>query len=372
MGVKLQQVTELIEKMASTGLAAGWDNVGLQIGGYNQPVEKVLVTLDINQDVLDKAIDIKADLIISHHPFIFNGLKSITYDTPKGQIIKKAIKNEIALYAAHTNYDIAPGGLNDVLAEKLGIKDTSILNITEHKNLKKLVVFVPEKSLDDLRDALGNAQAGWIGNYSHCSFYQKGTGTFKPLQGTNPHTGTPGKVNRVKEYRLETIVREKDLSKVIKKMLKAHPYEEVAYDIYPVENRGKTLGLGRIGKLEKETTLEKYTKKVKKALDLKTVKVIGEPENKIKKVALCSGSGNDFINSASAKGADLFITGEIKYHDGQNAKDRGLNIIDAGHYGTEKIMQKALTDYLKKQVKENNLDIRIVKNKLNTNPFRVL
>lgn len=370
MEVKLQQITGLVEELAPVDLAADWDNVGLQVGDYNQKVGKVLVSLDINSDVFEEAISVGADLIIAHHPLIFNNIASIRYNTPLGSIIKKAVKEDISLYIAHTNYDIAPGGLNDLLAEKLGVKNTSVLNITVKENLKKLVIFVPEEALNAVKTALGEAGAGWIGNYSHCFFFQKGTGSFKPLPGTSPHTGSVGKLSSVNEYRLETVVYEKELGRVIKKMLKAHPYEEAAYDIYPLEKEGKTLGLGRVGVLQEKTTLKKYAQKVKETLGIKNIKIAGKPDAEIKKVALCSGSGKDLINSALFQGADVFVSGGITYHAGQRAKEKGLNIIDAGHYGTEKIMISGMADYLEKKINRKKLEVQVIKSRINTDPFR--
>ena len=371
MALSLAQVSSLINKLAPKGLAADWDNVGLQVGSYKQEVEKILVALDVNEEVMSEAIENDVDLILSHHPFIFSDLSAIKFDTAVGVLIQKAVKNDIAIYSAHTNYDIAPEGLNDFLADKLGVKDTTPLQVTEVQTLKKLVVFVPEDALEKVREGLGEAGAGYIGDYSYTSFYQSGTGSFKPLAGSNPYQGEKEELNQVTEYRLETIVEEEILTKVIDRLKEVHPYEEVAYDIYPVENRGTEFGLGRIGYLETEVNLSDYIELLKSELNLDRVEFVGNLTAEISKVALCSGSGADFIKTASAQGADLYITGDVKYHEAQLAEELDLNLIDAGHYGTEKIMRAGMTDYLAEKVTTDKLDLEIIKSKINTNPFQV-
>jgi len=372
MAVKLQQVTNLINDLAPKHLAYDWDNIGLQLGDYNQDVGRVLVTLDVTDEVIEEAISSDVDLIIAHHPVIFKGISNIRFNTPLGKMIQKAIKHDIAFYVAHTNYDIAQGGLNDLLAKKLGLVDTEILKVTQAEGLKKVVVFVPKESVSKVKEAMAKAGAGWIGNYSDCFFEQKGTGSFRPLAGTSPYTGTKGELSEVTEYRLETIVQSKILNRVINKMIKAHPYEEVAYDIYPVDNRGEAFGIGRVGYLKESTSLKEYIQVVKQTLDIASLKVVGEDNTEIKKVAICSGSGADFIKTASFKGADLLVTGDVKYHDAQLVLEEGLTLIDAGHYETEQIMRDAVVSYLIEEVNKNNLDVEILKSQINTNPVRIV
>lgn len=371
MVVNVQQISNLITQLAPTKLAADWDNVGLQVGSYNQEVKKVLVALDINQAIMNEALEKDIDLIVSHHPLIFGDLSAVRFDTATGQLIEQAIKNEIAIYSAHTNYDIASEGLNDLLAEKIGVENTSPLEVTAVKELKKIVVFVPHNALDKVRNALGKSGAGCLGDYSYCSFYQSGTGTFKPLTGSNPQQGKKGQINQVDEYRLETIVKQEDLSKVVSKLKQVHPYEEVAYDIYPVEDKGERLGLGRIGYLNDKISLKSYIEEIKTNLNLDNLQFVGSLDQQIQKVAFCSGSGADFIKTAASQGADLYITGDVKYHEAQLAEELELNLIDAGHYGTEKIMRKGMTDYLREQITTDNLNVKIIKSEINTNPLQV-
>ncbi|MCK8828060.1 Nif3-like dinuclear metal center hexameric protein [Natroniella acetigena] len=372
MSVKLQQITNLLNQLAPKNLAADWDNIGLQLGDYNQEVEKVLVSLDINQEVLQEAINEDVDLIIAHHPLIFDKIAKIRFDTPLGMIIQQAIKAEISIYIAHTNYDVAPRGLNDILAAELELKELDILDVTAREQYKKLVVFVPEEAVTEVKSTLGRLGAGWIGNYSDCFFEQRGVGSFKPLDGTDPYFGEQGQVNQVNECRLETIVPSQILGKVIKKMVDVHPYEEVAYDIYPLENEGERFGLGRIGYLKESLPLQEYVDLIKDRLELDTVRVVGDLKREIKKVALCSGSGANYIKTAAFKGADLLVTGDLKYHQGQLAQEEGLAIVDAGHYGTEKIMKEGVAEYLVTEIENNNLEVEVIKSKVNTNPFQVI
>ncbi|KXS41871.1 dinuclear metal center protein, YbgI/SA1388 family [Candidatus Frackibacter sp. WG12] len=373
MSLSIQQVIQLIEELAPKRLAEDWDNVGLQIGSYDQRVNRVLVTLGVNKEVMKEAVDNNVDLIISHHPVIFKSLSKVRFDQEVGSIIKTAIENEINIYVAHTNYDIAKGGLNDLLAEKLGLNSVKVLKPTYEDELKKLVVFVPNQDLDEVREAITEAGAGWIGNYRDCTFQANGIGTFRPLADTNPHIGQEGQLEKVDESRLETIVPSSKLKEVINKLIEVHPYEEVAYDLYSVEAFGERLGLGRIGELASSTNFEEFVMQIKESLNVDRLRVVEPKKNRIKKVALCSGSGADLIRTAAFKGADLLLTGDLKYHDAEQAVELGLGVIDAGHYGTEVIMQDQVVDYLQRKIEEENLtEIDIISAKSNQDFIKVI
>lgn len=348
--VKCQTIFNLIEKFAPKGLAYDWDNVGLQVGCPNAEVEKMLIALDLTDDILDQAVKEKVDLIITHHPIIFKPLKKIALNTSLGARINKILQNNITVYSAHTNLDIAPGGVNDILAEKIGLQETEILAETKKENLFKLVVFVPKGYQGPIQEALANAGAGWIGNYSHCFFETSGTGSFKPLEGTNPFMGKVGVIEQVEEQRLETIVPEKFLKKAISAMLKVHPYEEVAYDIYPLSNQGEKYGLGRIGYLTKELSLSDFIQRVKEALNISQLRIAGYPGQMVKKVAVCGGSGGSLIFSAAFGGAQVLLTADVKYHEAREAEELGLTVIDAGHDISEQIIVPVLLDYLQQEL----------------------
>jgi len=368
--VNLQQIITLMSKLAPQSEAMDWDNVGIQVGDYDNEIQRVLISLDINGKVIEEAVEKNIDLVISHHPLIFNGINNIHSQTAKGNIIIKAIKNDIAIYSAHTNMDIAESGLNDYLANKLDIVDTEVLStVNEHKRYK-LAVYVPIEDAESLREVLFKKGAGKIGNYSNTSFNVNGQGTFKPGDNTNPHIGKKGQMEKVQETKIETIVKASDLQKVIKTMLKVHPYEEVAYDVYELPVQSNYSGIGRIGYIDNEMSLKEYSQKIKEVLKIDKLKVRGDINQKIKKVALCSGSGADFITAASSKGADLYITGDVKYHEAQLAEELGINLIDAGHFETENIFKELVYDYLNNKKVKCKLDFNIFKSEVSTNPWK--
>lgn len=367
--IKNKHIFSSLEKWAPKSLAYDWDNVGLQVGSTNQKVNNILVTLDVLNNTVDEAIDQNIDLIVAHHPLLFKPLNQIDFSTPKGNIIQKLIKNNISVYASHTNLDIAEGGVNDLLSDMLQLQNKKSLIPFRTEKLVKLVVFVPLSHVDDVRQALSDAGAGHIGNYSHCTFQTKGKGTFLPLEGTNPHTGTQNKLEFVDEFKIETIVKEEQLNNVINAMKLSHPYEEVAYDLYPLINEGKAYGLGRIGQLKDTIQLADFCEKVKTALDCETIKVTGDLSKEIKKVAIVGGSGEKFIHQAKQQGADVYITGDMTFHFAQDAMEMGLVVIDAGHY-IEKIMKHATKQYLLNEFSNDEINVSISKE--NTNPFQFI
>lgn len=361
------EVIQLFEQFSPKAFAMEGDKIGLQIGALNQTVEKVLIALDVTEEVVEEAITKNVQLIIAHHPPIFRPLKKIATDTPAGRMIARLIKHDIAVYAAHTNLDVAKGGVNDLLAEALGLKDPQVLVPTYEDQLKKLVVFVPEENAEQIREALGNAGAGAIGDYSHCSFTASGKGRFLPGENTNPHIGEQGKLEAVNEVRVETVFPQSIEKKVIQAMIKAHPYEEVAYDVYRLENSGEQLGLGRIGKVE-ETTLGDYANFVKEALGVNKVRVVGDLNAKVKKAAVLGGDGNKYFTQAKFRGADVYITGDIYYHTAHDALMDGLNMIDPGH-NVEKIMKKGTASVMERLCKEKGYDVQFLASEIDTDPF---
>ncbi|KEZ51734.1 Nif3-like dinuclear metal center hexameric protein [Metabacillus indicus] len=365
------EIIQLFESFSKKEYAVEGDKIGLQIGTLNKPITGVLVALDVLDEVVDEAIEKKANLIIAHHPPIFRPLKQLVTDQPGGALIEKCIKHDIAVYAAHTNLDVAEGGVNDLLADALGLTDTEVLADTYQETLKKLVVYVPKDHAGRIRTVLGDTGAGHIGMYSDCSFSSEGTGRFLPLEGTNPYIGEKGKLECAEEERIETVIPASSQKKIVSAMLKAHPYEEPAFDIYPVENGGKSLGLGRIGKLEKEMTLEEFAVHVKEALDVPFVRLVGNKEDKVKKVAVLGGDGNKYIHHAKRKGADVYVTGDMYYHTAHDAMMLGLNIVDPGH-NAEKVMKKGVSDLLLSMCEEKKFEVGIYPSAINTDPFSLV
>jgi len=362
---------EAVEKIAPRELSEKWDSVGLLVGSPLKEVKKILIALDVTQEVVNEAVREKVDMIVSHHPIIFKPLSNVREDNPIGNILFSLIKNDIIVYAAHTNLDYCELGTNYYLSQKLGLEETEVLQTAE-EDLYKIVVFVPRGYEDKVRDAMGNAGAGWIGNYSHCSFMALGTGTFKPLERAEPFIGTKGLLEKVEEFRLETIVPKSLKDKVIRAMIESHPYEEVAYDVYKLENNGSRNGLGRIGFLRGEMTLADFGEKIKKDLGLKHVRFVGAPGKIVKKIAVCAGSGAGLIPAAKKKGADVFVSGDIKYHEALEAKQAGLALVDAGHFATEWPVVPALAEYLQKELNGEEQKVQILTSQIRTDPWEVI
>lgn len=347
--MKAQEIYKVIEQIAPLYLAEDWDNSGLQIGSYNRDINKVLLTLDVTKEVIQEAIEKDVQLIVSHHPFIFNGIKSLCIDNGKGELVAQLIKNNISVYSAHTNLDSAKLGLNHYIANQLGIKETEPLVQSDQDQLFKLVIFTPQNFSQKILDVLGENGAGLLGKYSHSSFRAAGKSTFKPLEGSKPYIGRTNKVETVIEDRIETIIDRHLAKKILPILKEIHPYEEMAYDLYPLDSSisKNENGLGRIGFLNKPMTSHEFIDLIKKSLGVKFIRTAGPIPEKIKKVALCTGAGAEFLSIAKFKAADAYITGDLKYHEAQNAKENNLWVIDAGHFGTEKNVVYLLKDHLK-------------------------
>lgn len=367
-----QYVIQLLEEFSPKRLALEGDPIGLQVGTLNKPVQKIMIALDVLEEVVDEAIEEKVDFIIAHHPLIYRPLQTIRTDTAHGRMIAKLLSHDITVYAAHTNLDVAEGGVNDLLADALQLKNTKVFVPTYEVPLKKLAVFVPKEDADKVRTALGDAGAGALGNYTHCSFSSEGIGSFRPGEGSNPHIGEQGKQEYVEEIKIECIFPETIEKKVIQAMLKVHPYEEVAYDIFRLENENKhRFGLGRIGELEQEMTLEQFAAHVKQALDVKHVRVVGNLSDRVKKIAVLGGDGNKYLSSAVLQGADVYVTGDVYYHVAHDALMAGLNIVDPGH-NAEKIMKEGLKRILEKKLHAKGYDVQVIASKINTDPFQFI
>lgn len=365
--MKAIDIINIMNKWALPNLIDEWDNTGFQIGDPNREVSKILISLDLDRDVVNKAIEEDVQMIITHHPIIFKPIKSIIYNSYKEKLIYDIIKKDIVVYNAHTNLDLAKGGVNDILANIFGLSSVEPLNDVHEEKLFKFVVFVPKSHAGVIRNILGEEGAGFIGNYSHCTYNIEGKGTFMPHEGTSPFIGEANKLEEVEEVRIETIVRQKDLNRVLKSVITAHPYEEVAYDIYPLFNKGEVYGYGRVGNIEKIAP-DKFLTMVMEKLEVNNIIIYGNIKEDITRIALCGGSGASFISDAFAKGAQVYITGDIKYHDAQYANELGLILIDAGHYHTEKVILPVIGRYLEKET-GNSVHIEVY---YGMNPQRVI
>ncbi len=368
--VLLKEIIKQMEIFAPSHLAEEWDNVGLTIGDKNKQIKKILVALDVIPEVIEEAIQIGADLIVTHHPMIlFQKIKNIQADTALGKKIYALIQNNISAYCAHTNLDIAFGGTNDTLAKIAGMENIKILQQTSQEELKKIVVYVPQGYEENVRQAMCDVGAGFIGKYSHCSFAAEGIGTFLPLEGTKPFLGKQDVLEKAKEVRLETIVSQSLCNTVLEAMKKAHPYEEPAYDVYTVEQKGKCYGIGRIGTLKESMTFKEYSTFLKKQLCLDSIRIVGEKNKKIQTVALCTGSGVEFMEQAKKMGADVYLTGDIKFHEAQRAIEMGLCVADVTHYAGEVIIVPILQQFLEQKAKQYHWEIEVIQSAVNGQVF---
>ena len=342
----IKEIVETIENIAPVALQESYDNAGLIIGNHDLEVEKVMLTVDVTEEVLDEAIEKKCGLIISHHPLIFSGLKKINGKNTIERIIIKAIIHNISIYAAHTNLDNVHNGVNAILAEKLGLKNTRILK-SKSELLRKLVTYCPTEYAEQVRKALFDAGAGNIGNYNSCSFNTSGEGSFKATENATPFVGKINELHFEKEIRIETIYPYYIEKLIIDSLLKSHPYEEVAYDIYKLNNELNTVGSGMIGEID-SIEEEEFLLKIKGLTNANCIKHSGLIGKKIKIVAICGGSGSFLIKDAIAAKADIFITGDIKYHDFFEAENK-IIIADIGHFESEQFTKELLYTIITKK-----------------------
>lgn len=349
MSMRCESFLKAIEQWAPLQYAEDWDNPGLQVGDRQKEIQKIMVALTPGEAAVEAAINAKVDLLLTHHPLIFKPVKQINSDTAVGRTLLKLVQNNINLYCAHTNLDITAGGVNDVLADALQMQQVCPLADLTQEICYKVVVYVPVGHEEPVREAMCDAGAGCIGNYSNCTFQAQGTGTFLPGAETNPFLGEQGKLEYAQEYRLETIVPQAVLTAVIQAMEQAHPYEEVAYDVFCLENGGAIRGIGRIGKLNAAVSLAEFLDFTAKQLQCDHLSYQGDLQKQVQTVALCGGSGISYLAAAKKAGADVYVTGDMKYHDAQLASELGMCVVDAGHFGTEKLITKTLADFAQAQ-----------------------
>lgn len=342
--MKIKDVASFLESLAPLAWQEDYDNAGLTCGNPEQELTGVLVTLDVTDAVLEEAESKRCNLIVSHHPVIFRAVKKITPGTPEGALMMKAIQKGIALYAIHTNLDNWHQGVSAILCEKLGIKNLRVL-APRSGRLRKLVTFCPSDYAAKVREALFKAGAGHIGNYDACSYNLEGFGTFRAQEGANPFVGEVGKIHHENEVRIETIFPDHIASKLIGALLAAHPYEEVAYDIYPLSNEEPLVGSGMTGELDKPVPAAEFLATVKQVLGIPVIRHTELTGRKIQKVACCGGSGAFLIPDARRAGAELFLTGDIKYHEFFQG-DRQMILADIGHYESEQFAKELIANVL--------------------------
>ncbi len=364
--MKVKDIVNAIEEFAPPSLQESWDNSGLLVGSFSDEVNSAVITLDVTEAVVDEAVKNGDDMIIAHHPLIFGGLKRLNGKTDVERAVMKAIKNGIAIYAAHTSIDVMQNGVSWRMAEKLNLTNLKTL-APQNGLLKKLVTFVPENNSAKVRKAIFKAGAGTIGEYDSCSYNINGQGTFRAGENTNPHVGEIGELHFENETRIETIFPAYLQGNVVSALINAHPYEEAAYDIYPVENKHPQVGLGVIGDLPTATDTKKFLTQLKDTFGCQAIRHTAIHKPKISKIALLGGSGSTYLNSAISSGADVFVTADFKYHQFFDAENK-IIIADIGHYESEQFTKELFYEIVTN--KFSKFAVRF--SDVNTNPVNYL
>jgi dinuclear metal center YbgI/SA1388 family protein len=362
----LRNITDHLETIAPLSYQESYDNAGLIVGDKSRDISSALIAIDVTEEVVNEAISYGCELIISHHPLIFRGIKRITGANEVERCLIKAIKNDIAIYAAHTNLDSITGGVNSKICEKIGLEKCRILAPAKNQ-LLKLVTYVPENHVETVRSALFNAGAGVIGNYDQCSFINSGYGTFRGNEDSTPFIGTVGVLRSEPEVRLETIIPRHLTSKIVAALNNSHPYEEVAFDLVPIENNFPSVGMGMVGQLSTPCDEIEFLNLIKRVFGCKVIKHTELTGKQILKVAVCGGSGSFLINNAIAEGADIYITADLKYHDYFDA-DKKIVLADIGHFESEQFTKEVLKEIVLKKFPTFALRLSDVK----TNPVSYL
>lgn len=362
----IHEIIHEIEAFAPLELQESWDNCGLLVGDASVEALGMLATIDVTEAVVDEAIARGCNLIVAHHPLIFGGLKHITPTTEAERVVIKAIKNDVAIYAAHTNIDISTHGVSWRMAQKLGLINPKPL-VLQKSTLKKLVVYVPVNHAEAVRNALFQAGAGHIGKYDSCSFNASGIGTFKGDETTSPFVGMPGELHSEDEVRIETVVPTHKQKTVVAAMLQAHPYEEVAYDIYSIENKNPQIGLGVVAQTQSPVSFDDFLQFVKTTFRCTAIRYTTPVSPLVSTVALCGGAGSSFLSAAKAARADLFITGDFKYHQFFEAENQ-IAIADIGHYESEQFTKELFYEIVTKKFSKFAVRLSAVE----TNPITYL
>ena len=364
--MKICEITNYLESVAPLAYQESYDNAGLLVGNPSQEVKQVLITLDVTEAVLEEAIQTKCDLILAHHPLIFGGIKKLNGKNEVERCVIKAIQHNIAIYASHTNLDSVPEGVNGKICEKIGLENCRILSPVSGQ-LKKLVTFIPFDYAEKMQEAVFEAGAGSIGNYDSCAYSIAGKGSFRGNNSTTPFVGKPGEIHYENELRFETIFPAHTQGAVIRALIQAHPYEEVAYDIYSLDNQHPQVGIGMIGELPREMDEKRFLRSLKRTFGTGVVKHSPLQEKKVKKIAVCGGSGSFLIKQAIREQADVFITGDLKYHQFFEAENK-IVLADIGHFESEQFTKEVFYELLTKKFPK--FAVRL--SEVDTNPVNYL
>jgi dinuclear metal center YbgI/SA1388 family protein len=364
--MRLSEFCKYLDTVIPLSFQEGYDNSGLQVGAPDSEISSALLTIDVTEDVIGEASAKGCNLVISHHPLIFGGIKKVTGTTYTERILARSIKEDIAIYSAHTNLDSVGFGVSRKMASKLNLTNVKVLAPLKNRVLK-LVTFIPESNLEKVRSAIFEAGAGVIGNYDQCGYVVSGKGSFRAGDNSNPFVGDIGEIHSENEIRLETVLFSHLRTRVIKALLASHPYEEVAYDLYTLENDNIEAGFGCTGEFEQPVPEIDFLRLVSGVFDAKGIRYSALTRRQVKRVALCGGSGASFLSNAINAGADAFVTADIKYHNFFDASDSIL-LVDAGHFESEKFTTEILYDLIIKKFPK--FAVRF--SETNTNPINYL
>ncbi len=368
----VQDIINVMEELAPARLAESWDPVGLQVGRKDWPVRSIWVALDPLPEVVSAACDQHVDLLITHHPLLFQPVKNLDFNSPAGSILYQCAVNHLAVYSAHTNLDKSSGGLNDILAKRIGLDAVAVFAPEEDAESCKLVLYVPADDEQEVLNALFQTPAGIIGEYSCCTFRNAGKGSFLPGAQARPFIGKTGEISHVDEVRIETLVQKKDIPAVMSHVRSHHPYQTVAFDVYPLMPVVSRHGFGRTGTLIERMNLFQFAHSIKERLCLQNVKVSGNPDMMVQRAAVCSGSGSSLLNVFFASTADVFISGDLRYHDARAAESAGKALIDIGHFSSEHLMIEPIRDYLRQRISSASWEVRVEAYELEKDPFTMI
>ena len=360
MSVTLRDILNLLESRYPSAWAVSGDKTGLEVGHPDRQVEALLVALEVTPAIITEAAQRGAQLLLTHHPLLYQPLKDVREDRPDGRLLAELLRAGLAMVSCHTNLDIAPGGLNDYLAQELELTGVEVLTPTTRDPWYKLVVFVPAGFEDQVRQALGDAGLGVIGRYSHCAFASPGQGTYRPMSDAYPFQGEVGKLSRAEETRLEILAPESLLPVALSHLKATHPYEEVAYDLYPVQHPGTPLGLGRIGSWPAPRPFVQAIAAVKKIFGVETVQVWGQPPALVQHLALCSGSGGELLPDALNRGAQIYLTGEVRHHQVPPGLQEGFAVVAVGHFASEVVFMEPWAGQLREMFQAAGLRLDVM------------
>jgi dinuclear metal center YbgI/SA1388 family protein len=372
MAARVKDILTYLDAAYPFSWAVPEDRVGLQVGDPGAPVTRILVALEASQEVVTEAHHQESQLLLTHHPLLYQPARDIREDRPTGKLLASLVRAGIAVASCHTNLDLAPKGMNEHLAQELGLLDLEVLSPVRRDAWLKLTVFVPVGYEDQVRAALVDDRVGVIGRYSHCSFAARGQGTYLPLEGARPFRGEVAALSRAEESRLEVVVSESCVAPTLARLRAAHPYEEVAYDLYPLVNSGPILGFGRVGHWPQALPWEEVVNRVKTIFAVSGVRVWGRPPKTVSRVAVCGGSGGDLIGPAQQKGAAVYVTGEVRHHQAVPCPSEEFAIIEVGHFASEVIFMPAWAEQVAGLLQEEGLEVQVRAAVGEKPPFQVI